>query len=256
MSWRIMDSTSEDRLLFARAADAVALCEKYSYPHFIGFLDERQRALLTPYFKQYTGVIPLFWGGHEQAERTLLGAFPHFIEQDTALFPLTALTFRYRETAALSHRDFLGTLLSTGIRREKVGDILCFSGKTVAFVSEDVAAFLCEQITKVGGEGVTLTMGLDEELQFSRAYKELQMTVASPRLDNVVKALTGLSREKAAAAITSALVSCDHQLCQNVSKTVCEGNILSIRGYGRFRIVSLSDRTKKDRIVLVAHKYL
>lgn len=251
-----MDSTSEDRLLFARAEDAVTLCEKHSYPHFIGFLDERQQAVLAPHLKRFAGVMLCFWGGHEQAERTLLGVFPDFLEPDMTLFPLTALTFRYREAAALSHRDFLGTLLSLGIRREKVGDILCFSGKTVAFVSEDVAAFLCEQITKVGGEGVTVTVGLDEALHFSKAYKELQMTVASPRLDNAVKAVTGLSREKAAAAITGGLVSCNHQPCENVSKAVCEGDILSIRGYGRFRVVSLSARTKKDRIVFVAHKYL
>ncbi len=251
-----MDSTSEDKLLLARVDDAVDLCQKYSYPHFIGFLDERQQAVLTPHLKHCAGVVPLFWGGHEQAERALLGVFPDFFEPETSLFPLTPLTFRYRDAASLSHRDFLGTMLSLGIRREKIGDILCFSGKTVAFVCEDIAAFLCDQITKVGGEGVIIAVGLDEPLQFSRTYKEIQMTVASPRLDNAVKALTGLSREKAAAAIVSGLVSCNHQLSQNVSKTVCEGDILSIRGYGRFRLISLSVRTKKDRIVLIAHKYL
>lgn len=250
-----MDSTSEDRLLIARAEDAVMLCQKHSYPHFIGFLDERQRALLTSQFKHFADVQLLFWGGHEQAERTLLGAFPDFMQPDVSLFPMAPLTFRYRTSTALSHRDFLGTLLGHGIRREKVGDILCFPGKTVAFVSEDVAGFLSDQITKVGGEGVTLIQGLDEPLHFSRTYKELQMTVASPRLDNVVKALIGCSREKAATAIVSGLVSCNHQSCENVSKTVCEGDILSIRGYGRFRVVALSERTKKDRLVLIAHKY-
>ena len=251
-----MASTSEDKLLLARVEDAILLCQKHSYPHFIGFLDERQRALLSARFKYLAETTLSFWGGHEEAERTLLGAFPDFMEPDNAIFPLSALTFRYRESAALSHRDFLGTLLSNGLRREKIGDILCFPGKTIVFVCEEVASFVCEQITKVGGEGVTCTNGLDEPLHFARAYKDLQASIASPRLDNAVKALVGLSREKAAALILGGFVSCNHQLCENVSKVVCEGDVLSIRGYGRFRITSLSEKTRKERFILLAQKYL
>lgn len=251
-----MASTSEDSLLLARAEDAVRLCDKHSYPHFVGFVDERQRAVLSAAFRQPKGAATLFWGGYLEAERTFFGVFPDFMEADTALFPLTALECTYRETAALSHRDFLGTLLAAGIKREKIGDILCANGKTVLFVGEDVAPFLCEQITKVGGEGVMLSVGLSAPLDFTRTYKEIKMTVASPRLDNVVKALTGLSREKAAALVTGGFVSLCHLPCETVAKTVTEGDVLSVRGYGRFRIEALSALTKKERIILVAHKYL
>ncbi len=251
-----MASTSEDSLLLARVEDAVQLCDKHSYPHFVGFVDERQRALIAAAFRRLPQMTVAFWGGYEEAERTVFGAFPSFMEVDQTVFPLVALECTYRETATLTHRDFLGTVLSVGVKREKVGDILCGTGKTVLFVGEDIAPFLCEQITKVGGEGVTLTMGLSAPLDVTRTYKEIQMTVASPRLDNVVKTLTGLARDKAAALITGGLVSLCHQPCESVSKTVLEGDIVSIRGYGRFRIISLSNLTKKERIVLVAHKYL
>lgn len=250
-----MDSISEDSLLLARAEDAVRLCDKHGYPHFVGFLDERQQSLLRSHLKRQQGISVCFWGGHEQAERTLLGVFPDFLPIDNEMFPLVALTCRYRDQAVLSHRDFLGTLMAHGIRRDKVGDILCFTGKTVVFVSEDIASYLCEQITKVGGEGVAITCGLDEPLHFARTYREVHMTIASLRLDNVVKALTGLSREKAASLITSGLVAHNHLPCQNVSKAVAEGDVLSVRGYGRFRVISAATRTKKDRIVLIAHQY-
>lgn len=251
-----MDSTSEDRLLLARIEDAVRLCEKYSYPHFIGFLDERRQALAVPFCKRFDDVTPYVFGGYADAERVLLGVFPHFMQPDETLFPLTPLTFRFRQNATLSHRDFLGCMLHLGIRRDKIGDILCFPEKAVAFVDEDIAAFVQEQVTKVGGEGVTVTKGLDEPLAFSRQFQDIHMTVASARLDNVVKAITGLSREKAAACITGGLVSCNHQVQEQISKPVCEGDIISIRGYGRFRVRALSERTKKDRLILWAQKYL
>lgn len=251
-----MDSTSDARLLLARTEDAVALCEKHWYPHFVGFLDERQKVVTERFLKRASGVTAVFFGGYPLAERTFLGVFPDFMEPEETLFPLVPLTFSYREIATLSHRDFLGTLLAAGVRREKIGDIVCGAGRTVVFVSEDVAPFLQEQIVKVGGEGVTVSQGIGMELPTEKPYREISATIASPRLDNVVKALTGLSREKAAALIDAGLVSLHHLPCEAVTKTVGEQDVLSIRGYGRFLVVSLSGRTKKDRWILVAHKYL
>ena len=142
-----------DVWLRARLDDAVQLSEAHSRPRFVGFLDERQRAMAQAQLKAARGVNVSFYGGHDEAERTLCGIFPDFMEPEPALFPLTALAFRFRAEAGLTHRDFLGSLLSCGVKRETVGDILCGDGLAVSFVDEDVAPFLCGQLTKVGGKG-------------------------------------------------------------------------------------------------------
>lgn len=113
-----------------------------------------------------------------------------------------------------------------------------------------------QQIEKVGGEGVTVTTADGETLTVERRFQPISATVASPRLDNVVKALMGCSREKAAAAIVGGLVSVNHVPYDAVAKTVVEGDILSLRGVGRFRIEALSAHTKKGRLFLSAQKYL
>lgn len=251
-----MGSTSEDKWLSARVADAITLCDRQCCPHFVGFLDEGQRAQVMPLLQREKAVSFRFFGGFDGAERTVLGVFPPFIEPEDALFPLRVLKFSYRAQAALSHRDFLGTMLSCGIRREAVGDIVCGAGETIAVVSEEVAPFLQQQIEKVGGEGVTVTTADGETLTVERRFQSISATVASPRLDNVVKALMGCSREKAAAAIVGGLVSVNHVPCDAVAKTVVEGDILSLRGVGRFRIEALSAHTKKGRLFLSAQKYL
>lgn len=251
-----MGSTSEDKWLSARVADAVALCDRQSCPHFVGFLDEGQRAQVMLLLHREKAVSFRFFGGFDGAERTVLGVFPPFIEPEDALFPLRVLKFSYRAQAALSHRDFLGTMLSCGIRREAVGDIVCGAGETIAVVSEEVAPFLQQQIEKVGGEGVTVMTADGETLTVERRFQPISATVASPRLDNVVKALMGCSREKAAVAIVGGLVSVNHVPYDAVAKTVVEGDILSLRGVGRFRIEALSAHTKKGRLFLAAQKYL
>lgn len=250
-----MVSISDD-LLRARLNDAVHLCDKYAYPHFIGFLDERQRAVLEPIVRKIPQIHPHFYGGYALAERTFLGVFPSFYEVDETLFPFKAITFLYCEQEALCHRDVLGALLGLGIRREKIGDIRCFDGRTVVFAHEDVHTFILEQVTKIGRVGVKACDGIIGELPQAYQFKEIHLTVASARLDNIVKAVTSTAREKAAALIIGGMVAINHTPCESVCKSVCEGDILSIRGHGRFRIDALSDTTKKGRLVLIAQKYI
>lgn len=249
------DLSAEDGWLKARTADAVQLCDRRSCPCFVGFLDERQKRVAETQLHRHTGVAYAFWGGHEEAERTLLGVFPDFIEPDNTLFPLSALGFSYRSEAELTHRDFLGALLSCGIKREKIGDILCGQGIAVAFLDADIAPFVAEQIDKVKREGVRCRLPYDGDLPVAHTFLEMRDTVASPRLDAVVKAAVGLSREEAARRIVAGLVSINHTPCLSVSAPVREGDILSVRGVGRFRVDTLGPLTRKGRTMITLQKY-
>ena len=130
----ISDTDRENKLLVARAEDAVRLSELRHVPRFVGFLDERQQGLLRKRFGDDPHIG--FFGGYPAAQRVFFGAFDG--EPDPDAFPVVSLHFRYREQAALSHRDFLGTFMAGGIRRETVGDILCRPGSTVVLVDAEV----------------------------------------------------------------------------------------------------------------------
>ena len=176
----ISNTASEDALLRARVEDAVRLCEIRSCPRFVGFLDERQQTVARAVLHHCRGVPFLFWGGYEDAERTLLGLFPSFQEPEPAGFPLLALGFSYRRDVGLTHRDFLGTLLSLGVKRETVGDIVCGPGLAVAYVQEELAAHFAASVEKVGGEGVKVLFPYEGELPGGREFEERRDTVASP----------------------------------------------------------------------------
>lgn len=95
----------------------------------------------------------------------------------------------------------MGALLSCGIRRDKIGDILCGDGLTVVFADTEIASFLCDQIRTVRNEGVSVVRGVEGELPEARQFRELRDTIASPRLDAVVRVAVGASREEAARRI-------------------------------------------------------
>lgn len=247
--------SEDDARLRARVLDACHLCELRSYPRFVGFLDEHRQAVVRAVLHEKGQIPHLFFGGCEGAERVMMGVFPDFLPPDPTAFPIAAIRFRYRAVAPLTHRDFLGTLMAAGIKREVVGDIICGEGETVVFVTEEVAPFIASSVVKVGGEGVEIEYPYTGEVVIRHAFTELSDTVASPRLDAVLRVALRVSREEAARRIEAGAVSLNHMPCLSVSADVKAGDTLSVRGGGRFIVDAVGPQTKKGRWIVQIRRY-
>ncbi len=231
------------------------LCDRRSAPCFVGFLDEGQRAAAEGMLRG-GDVIPLFWGGHPDGERTILGVFPAFLPPTEEQFPLSTAAFLYRKGVSVTHRDVLGSLLAVGIRRETVGDILCADGISVVFLRDEVLPYVSEQVTKIGGEGVQFVCPYTGVLPAAHTFRELHDTVASARLDAVLRICLAASREEAARRIEAGLVQVNHRPCLSVSSQVREGDVLSVRGAGRFRVRQVGPQTRKGRLFITLDQYI
>ena len=133
----------ETELFKARLKDTADICAKTSKPKYLGFLSAAEAVLAGQTLKN-ADCRTSFYGGYETAERVMLGCFPDWLEEDS--FPISALTFKFRENDTLYHRDFLGSLMALGIKRETVGDILTEQGRAVIFVTDEI----CDYIKKSG----------------------------------------------------------------------------------------------------------
>ena len=156
----------------------------------------------------------------------------------------------------MTHRDFLGAFLAAGVRRETIGDILVEPGRAVLFVRQETAGFLLSQISRIGRTGVRLSEGIQLPLPAGMGFAEFQGVIASPRLDCVTAAATGLSREKAARLISAGLVTVNHRPQESLSLIIEEGDRLSVRGKGRFIIDRLGPVTKKGRLAIAGRRHL
>ena len=251
-----MGGSREDQLLTARLTDAVNTAEHRGRCHFAGFLDEREAELARTLMRSLRFERFLLWGGHEDADRVLFGAFPYHLDPDPSVFPLTAVTVKFRREDELTHRDLLGGLLSRGIQREALGDILIETGRAVFFVREEIAPFLTEQTERIGRAGVRLSLGAEEPLPPAHRFEEISAVIASPRLDCIVAAFAGLSREKAAAAVGAGIVTLNYREETSPSRIVEEGAKLSVRGKGEFIVDRLGPNTKKGRLCIAGRKYV
>ena len=121
----------EDKLLVSHIADMVSICERTCSSRFSAFLTEGEAALAER-FLRYGGFSHfMMWGGFEGAQRVMLGVFGEYEEPMAEEFPLAAVKFRFRECDSLSHRDFLGSLMSLGITRNQIGDIILLGGQGI-----------------------------------------------------------------------------------------------------------------------------
>lgn len=249
-----MCDRQQDEWLTARIRDAVRRSEHR--PCFVGFLDEREATIARRAAQECGCGSWRLWGGYEESERVVFGAFPDYLAPEPESFPIAAITAEYRPCDELTHRDFLGAFLAAGVQRATLGDILPGEGRCVLFVREENAPFFLTQIEKVGRVGVTLRAGYEEPLPQGKGFALFEGVIASARLDCVVAAATHRSREKAARMITAGFVSHNHEPSLSVSTEVREGDRLSIRGCGRYIVDRLGPVTKKGRIGIAGRKYL
>ena len=243
----------ESKILIARISDTVSLCRKASTFKFLGFLSLEEK-IKTQRLLTSQNVKFCFFGGYTAAERVVLCCLPDWA--DEADFPIIPLSFSFKNTEKLTHRDFLGSFMALGITRETVGDILVEEGRAVAFVLKDVVDYIFNEIKKIGKTGVTVSYGFNEPLPMKNELAEFNVTVASSRLDCIVSALINSSRSEAVGKIELGLVSLNSVIEEKITKTVQNGDAVSVKGYGKFFIESMDKKTKKNRTLLKYKKYL
>lgn len=239
-------------MLAAKLNDGIRQAQRR--PFFIGFLDETEAAFCGDYLKrEHTEA--MLWGGFKDSERKMLGLFPDYLSPEPSLFPISEITFSFREADALSHRDFLGSFMGLGVERSVVGDILVEKGRCVAFVRSEMEQYFLQNIKKIGRTGVKITVGAARPLPQAHSFQELSGVVASARLDCLVALVCKTSREKAAAMVTAGLVMLNHREILSVSEHISEGDILSVRKHGKFIIDTLGPLTSKGRLSVKCRKY-
>ena len=236
--------SDNDKLFYSKLDDAIYLCNVRQKPYFMSFMSERRQAVASEYLKTVCFDNYLFFGGYENSERKILGLFFDEVTE----FPISAIEFNFRSCDKLSHRDFLGALMSLGIERETVGDILVEDGRCIVFVKSELKDFIVSQLFKIGNVGVRIIEANLNHLPEGRGYDEAFYTVSSLRLDNIISAVTGLSREKTKILILSGNVSYNFIPNQNVSLILKEKDSFIIRGKGKYIINGILGETRKGRI--------
>lgn len=257
--------------LFARLDDLAARSAKGEVA-ISPFLSPREQHFANIHLSK-KGVCAVPFGGVFNAERRRLYLLPDYMEDaDEQTLAKTLCDFGFESGISairvrgsgyrvLSHRDFLGSLLGLGLSRSVIGDILPMGDaqrEAVILCESTIVPFLEAHLERVGNDKVILSLLDADELStvsVERRMTSISDTVASARLDCVVASLCRLSREKARECVERELVELSFEKETRPDRTVEPPAILSVRGFGRYRVLSLDEKTKKGRLRLEAEKY-
>ncbi len=253
----------ETRLLLARVLDKLEESEQKNIAKSTKFLNEAQRALVEKVIANIGNPRCSFFGGYEGASRTVLTFLPDYLEPEqvketeTDNNPLAFIRAEYKSEKALSHRDFLGSLMGVGIQRETVGDILVGEGSCDIVVLKEILPYLLNNFAAVGRVRVETTVITAEKLRIpEEKFILVKDTVASLRLDNVVAAGFRISREKASEHIKAGRVMLNHLGYSKADRLIPEGDVITLRGMGKIKLEEVGHRTRKGRIAISIKKYM
>ncbi|MNF02421.1 hypothetical protein D3C80_2015610 [compost metagenome] len=82
------------------------------------------------------------------------------------------------------------------------------------------------------------------------------LTVASLRLDGIVSDVYRLSRSKVLIPIKAGRCRINWRTEEDPSKNLKEGDIVSLQGFGRFKVLELDGVTKKGRFRVKIGKFV
>lgn len=248
------DVTAEDKLFLSKINDMVYLAEK-GRTVYSQFLTESQCAAAAMELDRLMCRNYLFYGLFEGAERKILCVYSEYLRPEPFDFPIRLVTFDFRKDSRLSHRDFLGALMSLGIKRETVGDIVIDDGIAQIAVMETVKDIIVSEIRKIGNAGIRYNADFPGLLKKLQNFKEISGTVPSLRLDVVAGLGLKLSRGKISSVIKGSGIEVNSVLRYDCSYILNEGDIFSVRGYGKYKLSEISGTTKKGRIHIIVLKY-
>lgn len=248
-------SKYDDELFIKRLDDLVLCSSKKMIVSFTDFLDPRQQIIVSDRFRKNRDMLIDFYGGYEEAERKICGIYSEDMKFSKDEFPIDILHLSWRSHKKISHRDILGSLLGTGIRREKIGDIIQHDDEAYACVHRDISGYLLINTDKVGSVGIDIEH-CDDVPSYIKEEKVITAVVASLRLDCIIAAGFGVSRTKAVEAINSSKVFVNWKPEISSSKSVRNGDVISWRGKGRILLDDVIGNTKKDRIKVNIKKYI
>lgn len=225
----------------------------YCYTPFLTLAEQALFTTLCP--DEQPGTL---FGGYAQAERRM-GRFgsPGEFGYDEP-FPIRFLRLMPRSQKfadPLTHRDVLGALMSVGIERDTLGDILLDENMAYVICTDQIATFLCGQVTTIRHTSVTVSPV--EFLPEHAVPVTVEQTLFLPslRLDALVGEVYRLSRSQSAMLFAQGNVFLNTLPANRPDLKAKPGDLISVRHYGRFVVQSELAATRKGNLRVTIARY-
>ena len=226
---------------------------------FTDFLGLGEQSAFHEVERELSGIPYTAFGGTNGCERVMIRFGSEELCGYEMPFPISIvlcqpLSDKFAEK--LSHRDFLGAILNLGIDRSVLGDIAIVDKCAYLFVKEGMAEFVADGLTKVRKTAVKCCIVDSAPEGTLYNTKEVRVQAVGERIDALVAKVFSISRDDSATLFSRGLVFISGKCCESVSHKLKKGDIVSVRGYGRFIYRGVEGHTKKGKLNILIEQYV
>ena len=225
--------------------------------------DRRQIAFVPEIFINGNDNFENFCNDIDDEKIKSYGEFEENFSKNSFEFPNKLLKIsidsRFREYL---HKDFLGSLMGLNIKRELMGDLIIESENKQVLgyipVSEKIADYIISELKQIGKAPCEIEIIETKNKNSLPKYKydDKLVTVPSKRLDSIVSTITNLSRTKVIDPIEKGKVLVDYVEEKDKSKMLEIGSLITIRGFGKYKLFLDKGETKKGKERILVKKYI
>lgn len=243
-----------DEFLIASLCDDIELCEKIDYPVYTNcfFPPQPCKRLVNI---NLGNLLFKTCGLNENCEKNMIGIVPEdfsgYLEFPVKYFKITNRS-KFKQ---LEHKDYLGTLMGLGIKRELLGDLIVKNDMCYGIAGEEIYDFIVKNMKCVGKNPVDIEEILPSEVPETE-YEDMMVTVASSRFDNIVSAVSNFSRTKGIQLIENGEVFLNYAIEKSKSAEVKEGDIITIRKNGKYLVGKELGESKKGKTRISVRKFV
>lgn len=244
----------EERGFIDQIVDWKHFVENAYAPKLTDFLDPREQQIVKTIIGEHGDIKVVFFGGTQNAERKRALFIPDYYQTLEADFHISLFEIQYpSKFVTIEHRHVLGSLMSLGLKRGKFGDILYEDSTVQFFAAEEIGSYIRTQLQTIGKATIRIEeIPLEKAVFVQEIWQDVSITASSLRLDTLISSIYPIPRQKAQTLIAQKLTKVNWTVIESVSFECREGDTLSIRGFGRVKIVSIEGKTKKDKWRILA----
>lgn len=206
-------------------------------------------------FKGQVGINVYSYGIFENAERKILV----FSQSEVLDYPVRLMRIKCNSKfVRLQHKDYLGALMALGIKRGKFGDLIVKeNNECYAAVHEDISDYVYMNLSSIGKCECNTTF-LDTNITEIPDYdfKTFDINTSSLRIDCLLSSMCRISRSKSEELMKQGKVLLDYLPVTKKDKIINDsGCVITVRGYGKFKVVKKLGHTKRGGCKLHIKKF-
>ena len=213
-------------------------CYRQNVYCFTGFLGMAELNAFYEVSREISHVPCMVFGGNTGCERQMVRFGSEEMLGYEAPFPIVCLEICPRSEKfadRLTHRDVLGACMNLGIERSTLGDIMVKDFHAYLYCTEGIGPYIVENLSRIRHTSVICRQYTGQEERLQPVLEDRIYQVSSERLDAVV--VNGRQQE-------------------SVSYVPGKGDVVTVRGYGKFVYHGLSHMTRKGKCSIVVAFYV